>query len=285
MLNDVAGRYKTLAFHLVSEIHQGNVKTPEDVYFWFKRTLASFQSGEMDKQIVDSVIDLLRKAGAIWQDESGLYTVTSVGKVASLFYFSPFDVSDLRRNFNYLFEEGKEGDDHELSMALGNIDTLRCGICNRLEKEEMSRYQKHVELANPLAEFTDAAVKAGFGYYLLLNGHGTGHFAGFCRGLQFDFQRLAQALQALDSFAGKWGKRAWFERLGMRVQYGVKDDLVYLCQLPGIGKVRAQKLWNVGIKSIEQVRDNPQRVKVATGFKDEKVNQIVAEARALSLGT
>jgi replicative superfamily II helicase len=283
MLNEVSGRYKTLAFHLVSEIHQGNVKTSEDVFAWFRRSLASFQAQEMDQQIVDNVIDLLRKCGAIWQEENGTYSVTSVGKVASMFYYSPFDVSELRRNFDFLFQEGKENDDHELAMALGNVDTLKFGICNRLEKEEMGRFQKEVELANPLAQYTDAAMKAGYAYRVLMNGLGTNHFAGFCRNLQFDFPRLCQVLQALDSFSGKWGRRGWFQRLGLRMEYGVKGDVVYLCQLPGIGKVRANKLYNSGIRTLADVADNPARVQAATGLKAEKINAIILEAQKLRL--
>ncbi len=283
MLEDVGGRHKTLAFHLISEIHQGLVQTQQDVYGWYKRTLASFQSKELPEQVVLDTIELLKKCGAVWQDENGLYSATSVGKVASMFYFTPFDVADLRRNFNNMFEKEMQSDDYWLSMAIGNIDTLRCGICNRMEREQMGLYANEVKKRFPGAEFTDAGLKAGFAYFMLLNGHNNNSYAGFCRGLQFDFPRVQQVLKALDSFTGKWGKQRWLDQLGLRVQYGVKGEIVYLCQLPHIGKAKAQKLWNAGIRTIEQVAANPQKVKTATGLKAEKVDDIIVEAGKLTL--
>lgn len=283
MLDDVAGRHKVLAFHLVSEIHQGNIKDKDDVHHWYKRSLACFQAHEFDDAVVDGVMELLKKCGAVWQEEDGTYTVTSVGKIASLFYYSPFDVSDLKRNFNTLFENHREDDDHWLSMCLGNIDTQKAGICSRIEREEMGTYSAKINQMFVQYPPVDAAVKAGYAYWLLMNGKTNQHFNGICRGLQFDFQRLNQVLLALDGFGGKWGRKEWFNRLQLRISYGVKGDMVYLCQIPQVGKVRAQKLWASGFRKVEDVANNPAKVRQVLGVKGEIADEIIQGAQALML--
>jgi replicative superfamily II helicase len=282
MLDEIAGRHKVLAFHLVSEIHQGNITDKDDVHHWYKRSLACFQAHEFDDAVVDGVMELLKKCGAVWEEE-GKYTVTSIGKIASLFYYSPFDVSDLKRNFNLLFDNHKEDDDYWLSVALGNVDTQRGGIVSRIEREEMSRYSTQVDLMFGKGTIYEPAIKAGFAYYLLLTGKTNNHFAGFARGLQFDFPRLNQVLIALDGFTGKWGRKEWFNRLQLRINYGVKGDMVYLCQIPQVGKVRAQKLWAAGFRKVEDVANNHSKVRSVLGLKGEIMEEIIQGAKALLL--
>ena len=42
--------YKVLAFHLVSEIHHGNIKTREDIRSWYSRSLAHWQEKNLDDE-------------------------------------------------------------------------------------------------------------------------------------------------------------------------------------------------------------------------------------------
>lgn len=282
MIDEQTGSYKVLAFHLVSEIYQGNIKTKEDVHAWYKRSLASFQSKKLDEESLDGVLDLLKKCGAVWLNEDGTYTVTAVGRIASLFYYSPFDVSDLKRNFTNLFQHKKEEDDVNLAMALGNLETHRCGIVSKADREEMGRFAGQVNSRFPGHNFQDAAIKAGYAYYTLLNGLPSTVMAGLQRGLQFDFARLNSVLYGLDSMSGKWERKDFFRKLQLRISYGVKGDMVYLCQLPNVGKVRATKLWNAGITTIEEVAANPAKVKSLLGMKQDKIDEIITAAKCMN---
>lgn len=285
MLADVNGRHKTLAFHLVNEVAKERVQQPEDVYHWYKRTLASYQSQDLDSVVVDSTVDLLKKCGAVYEDkEDHKLKATAVGKVSAMFYLTPFDVSDFKKNMTLYFE-GDQKDDIALSLALGNVDTLRMGIVSKAEREEMSRYATMVK--NRMGEGTtfEASIKAGYAYYCLLQGFHNQTFASFQRTLQADFPRIAQVLQTLDSFMGnKWGRREWLNRLGLRVQYGVSNDLVYLCQLPGVGKAKATKLNQAGIKNVKDVLANPTKVKNIVKMGDSKFAAMMEEAKKLGGG-
>ncbi|VVB76233.1 ATP-dependent DNA helicase Hel308 [uncultured archaeon] len=69
------------------------------------------------------------------------------------------------------------------------------------------------------------------------------------------------------------------QKLGKRVNYGVKEELLLLVELRGIGRVRARKLFNAGIKKPSEAKANIHKVEAILG---KKVAQ--ALAKQLSLG-
>jgi replicative superfamily II helicase len=264
--------YKTLAFHIVSEIHHGNISTKDDLHEWYGRSLAYFQYEELDDSIADKTLDLLIRVGAI-KEVDGKYEVTSVGKVSSMMYYSPFDVADLRRNFKYLFANGLESNDLAVCMALGNVDSIRMGFVSKAEKEEMESFASQVKKA--FGEHLESTIKGAHAYYCLLNGLPLGPFASVARGLQMDFDRLASVLSMLDSMAAKWNKSSFFRELSMRISYGVRPELVDLCRIPGVGRVRAERLFAAGFKKPSDLLKNPIAVKKILNMKDEKVKEII----------
>lgn len=282
LLDNTGGHYKTLAFHIVSEIHHGRIKTKQDVKDWYSKTLANYQSKGLNDAIVDSTIELLIKCGAI-KEEDGTYKVTSVGMVSSMFYYSPFDVADLRKNFMALFKANKEDDDLWVSMALGNVDSIKMGIVSKSEREDMGIYQSQINRVFGKDTFLETAVKGGFAYNSAMIGGNSGSVATTMRMLQWDFPRLMQVISAIDSFGCKWGKSSFFNELQSRVLYGVKPELVKFVKLPDIGKVRAERLWSLGFRDLQDVINKSEVFRNALNFKQDKVDEIVKEAKKMIL--
>ena len=280
--NDDNPHYKTLAFHLVSEIHHGGIKTREDVYEWYERTLAHYQANDLDDKIIDGTLDLLVKCGAVWV-EDGTYKATTIGVVSSMFYFSPFDVADYKRNFNVIFQNKLEKNDILTAVALGNIDTLRMGIVSRAEREDMKAFVAQVseKFGSKMPE--EPAIKGAYAYFTLLRGIDAGVLTGLARGLQFDFPRACMVLSALDKMSCKWDKGEWLRRLKLRIAYGVKEELVDLCQIPNIGRVRAEKLYNAGIRTVQDVSTESARLSGLLKVKQEMIDDIVRYAKTSSL--
>lgn len=283
LLEKLGNKYKTLAFHLVSEIHHGQVETTEDVHEWYKRSLAYFQNKALEETVVDSTLESLEKCGAIsYQNE--IWTARPIGKISSMFYFSPFDVSGLYYNFKNLFENQQEDDEYALSMALGNIDTHQQGIVSRIEREEMSMYSTQIRRKMPGKFMTEASIKAGFCYFNLLNGINSQACAAVQRNLQFDYNRVSQVLQALDGFTGKWDMAGFFKTLESRITNGVPAHLVDVCRLPNIGKVRANKLYNAGFKTVEEIADaNPEQIRKILNYKQEALDALMKDAKIIAL--
>lgn len=272
--------YKTLAFHMVSEIHHRSVRTREDIHSWYERTLAHHQNQWFDSDIVDNVLELLMNCGAI-KEEDGEFKATSVGTIASMFYFSPFDVADYKRSFGKLFDKGNQNNDIAIAVALGNTDSQRFGIVSKAEREEMGTFAGKVQQLYGIYAVSEPAIKASFAYWNLLNGKHNALFNGFMLGLKFDFPRTAQVLQAIDQMASRWNKTEWFKQLRGRVQYGVGANLIDLCQLPNIGGVRAQVLWDNKIRTVADVATNPEKVRRLTNLGQAKVDEIVSYANTL----
>jgi helicase len=276
--------YKTLAFHLVSEIHHGEIKSREDIFKWYRKSLAHYQAQDLDDSIVEATMNLLLKCGAI-QEQDGELKVSPVGRISSMFYYSPFDVSDLKRNLQALFESGAEYNDLAVSMAMGDVDTLRQGIVSKAEKQDMETYFSKMPMVAQVfgRNFNDASVKGGFAYFCLLNGHNAGSLNGFVRNVQFDYPRMLAVVEALDSMAGRWGKREWMNTLDLRLKYGVHWDLVPFCRLPEVGKVRAERLRDYGFKSYEDVINQPEKVQSVLNMNQTKVDAIIKAARNFAL--
>ena len=238
----------------------------------------------MKENILDSTISLLLNCGAI-KEEGGEYICSSVGVISSMFYYSPFDVAALKNNFSKIFAMGGQDNDLILSMALGDVDTTRMGICSKAEKDEMFQYAAKTQTLQPIFQrmFKDPEIKAGFCYYQLLRGKNTPVLAGQMRNFQFDFPRMLAVLQAVDSMACKWNKRSWFQDLQMRIQYGVKTELIPLCKIPDIGKVRAEKLFAAGFKSAGDVGKDPVKVQRVLNMKKESIEKICTAAKLMEL--
>lgn len=273
--------YKTLAFHLVSEIHHGAVKTKDDIHDWYNKSLACFQARDLEDSIVDNTLELLQKCGAVWV-ENGVYTVTSIGRIASMFYYSPFDVSDLKKNFDYLFGNDLQDNDVAVSISLGNVDTQKMGFTSKAEQEEMNMYKNKIRVLYGDV-FREPAIKAGYAYFLLMNGLSSGVFTALVRGLQFDYQRTASVLQAIDSMTGKWEANTFWQNINGRITYGVPIHLVPLCRIPNIGKVRSEKLWAAGIKTPTAVVERIDHVARVLNMKQDSIDEVVKAAKTLVL--
>jgi helicase len=57
------------------------------------------------------------------------------------------------------------------------------------------------------------------------------------------------------------------QKLSRRTKYGVKEELLMLVELKGIGRIRARKLFNAGIKKPSEVRQNLHKVEALLGKK------------------
>jgi hypothetical protein len=149
----------------------------------------------------------------------------------------------------------------------------------RAERDEMGDFAAKIQKAFG-GDYMESSIKGAYAYHCLLNGFSLGPFTALARGLQMDFDRQVSVLSMLDSMAAKWNKRDFFNTLSMRIAYGVRPELIDLCKLPNIGKVRAERLFSAGIKKPSDILKNPQYAQKILNMKDEKIMEIVKAARS-----
>lgn len=283
LLEDIAGHHKTLAFHVVSEIHHGNINTKDAFHKWFRRSLAHHQNHSFNDAVVDKVIDLLVKCRAV-EAKGDEYKATSIGMVASMFYYSPFDVADLKNNFKNLFEKGRQENDVALAVALGNLDSNRFGIVNKDDKAEMAVFQQKAESLLGKGAITDSCMRIACGYYNMLNGIENSAFASLQAGLRVDCDRTLEVLGAIDTISAKWGQTNYFRSLRMRLAYGVGAHLVELCNIPNIGKVRAEKLYKANIRTVDDfAKQDVDKLSLIANLSKDKTQESLDEAKMMKL--
>lgn len=276
--------YKTLAFHLVAEIHSGNIKTKEGFQEWFQESLAHYQDVGFDDEVIEKTIGLLLQYRAI-KIVDGEYKCTPVGMIASLYYYSPFDVSDLRRNFHFIFDKKQEKNDFAVAMAMGNVDTFRWGVVSKSEREQMYSFEAKVKKTFGENTFTISAIKTGYAYYNMLKGkRNNPAFAAIQSALTADLDRTMQVINSVDTMSSGWKKKDWFKNLRLRLVYGVTPELVDLCQLPNVGQARAKRLYEKNIKTANDVllRDADSLAKIMKCSK-KLAEQAIESAKTIRL--
>lgn len=266
---------KALAFHIVSEISHGSIRTSEDIHEWYTRSLAYWQNQFLEDEDIDEVIKSLTRCGAIVKNED-IYETTKVGLVSSMFYYSPFDISDLYRNWNGIFKQKRQNDDYAVSMALGNTDSYRPSIVSNADREEIKQFKNKV-----VGDFTEGAMKMGCCYFNLLKGKTPPILANIMRGLVADLERMIEVLCSLDKMAGCWGQSNYFRTLHLRLLYGVESEKVNLIKLKGIGKVKCDRLWSANLKDLEDIAMYPDKVAKALNCNEKIANKISENAREL----
>lgn len=65
---------------------------------------------------------------------------------------------------------------------------------------------------------------------------------------------VAQSASELATLVGKKRAASFFLTLSDRIRHGVREELLPLTSLPGIGRVRARALYNTGIRTVEDLR-------------------------------
>ncbi len=65
---------------------------------------------------------------------------------------------------------------------------------------------------------------------------------------------VAQSASELATLVGKRRAASFFLILSDRIKHGVKEELLPLTTVPGIGRVRARALYNTGIRNVEELR-------------------------------
>lgn len=292
-VRSVLNNHHTLAFHVIAEIASGEIKNAREIHQWYKRSLAFKQ--DMDFTPGDAVAlldDLVNMEMVIKREGSGLLSITGLGRVPAMMYFSPYDVSAWFKNFSrILLSEGSvpldlnqkivEMDDMTLAWALGDIPTQDWGYIPKEAKSAVDDFRW--KLRNRGVQVSGAAPFCVAAYNLLkgIDPKET-PVAQQMRAIKYDIERVTQALGLVDQGYAKWGKEGIWATLPQRIMYGIPEELIPLTKLPGIGGKRARKLWECGIKSLEDVAnpDNKNRI-LAAGFAYETCIRLQRRAQAL----
>jgi len=264
--------YDTLAFHIVYEIHVENVKNIDDIKTWFSKTLASFQNKKLSDSILEKTVSRLVMLGIIGIDDATQsFFIKGLGKVSALFYANPYDVANWSSNFNKLFQN-QQIYDIDLSLALANTSSNLVGNLSKEDKNEMEKFLSAISKRST-KQYPENVLKIAFLYYKIMNGRYEARHISVYKNLQNDFPRVSEILKGIDSIAKGWNQKQFFDVLQKRMQHGVPAKLVDLIEVKGIGKIKAEKLYEKGFKNKKDVLQKLEEASKVCGLKPDTLKK------------
>lgn len=275
-VNSVLNKRSILAFHVLAEVQNRVIANVSSLLSWYKRSLAGMQSiVPFEKCDAEGLIDDLLEMEMLTGDYMRL-NITGLGKVSAWLYFSPYDVHAWHRNFGRIFSD-VELSDETLAWAIADIPSNDLGY---IRKDLQSQCEDWKWMLKNRGINATAALPSVIGAYNCLTGNDDSLFSSFKRSIIYDISRQNQAFELMDGMHAKWGKEKFWKTLPARVKYGIPEELAELVRLPGIGGIRAKKLWEAGFQSIADIADPARRgeLKKALGVS---INAIQSAAKKM----
>jgi len=235
-----------MAFHLLPEICSGRVSDSQKAALWASR---GFHAALGLPSALDDALAVLKDCGAV-EEMSKRLMATQQGRIASAMYFHPADVEAWGSNFTEIFEQELEDDDLAAAWALGNVPIKRLSGDFGKKFWVVRNFQDELP---PGLRVRDGSLLTCVLWWANLGGPGVGPMRGASLQLKDDRERVFGVLRRLDHEVMRWNKIDYFDRLEFQVKKGLSCHLVPLCRLPGVGKVLAGALYQMGIESPEDV--------------------------------
>ena len=278
LVHEVDKQLKVLAFHVLGLISTNRCHTEADLVNFLQNTFGGYRD-QICLDDIRQVVQSLQKIACLKTGEK--LSVTSLGRLASDYYLSPYDVFDLRNNLRKIFDHRCESIDPLVCVALAKIDTNYSFHPNKREIAASENFRLLLAKKYGLHLEQGIAVVA-FAYQTLLNGTRSESLTNIQNQIRKDIGRLLQPMQRVRLSSNQKSASKFVTDLQLRLQYGVANELLDLVKLPGIGKVRAQKLRRekTDLKKITKLSD--ERLSSLLGIKNtEKINGIRQRAQEI----
>lgn len=283
-----------LAFHSLAEIQIKNIKCPKTLLQWYSRSLAYLQ--EKKREIPNSILE--NNIAFNLDDATNLcdeliemdmidnnFNTTGLGNTSAWLYYSPYDIADWYKNFDCILSNNIVND-YTLSWAISDIESNISFVTKQVEKDA-TRLKSDIYNSGIKSIRHNTMMNVISSYNALTNEEtGNGAISAMKRSLRFDINRIVSALSMINSKHANWENKGTdlFKTLAMRFRYGVGDEIVNLCRLDGIGAVRAQKIYDKGIKTLNDVAKTESKKKLMLVLNPAVIKKIQLQAKELIKG-
>ncbi|MBI5636065.1 DEAD/DEAH box helicase [Candidatus Micrarchaeota archaeon] len=254
-----------LRFHCLALVASGYCNSFKSIYSFFGNTFFARQYGDAEKLFgkIDSIIMQLKEWDFV-REKSDKLLATPVGKRVAQLYLDPLT----GRQFVEFIEKhskkplgGKNTSAafqllFELSKAL---ESRPLPTVNRKEEKDLweelySLMDDFADEPHALEQFKNAKIANAWANEeteeKILEGFNLP--PGILHARMRNLEWLSYSLGELAYLLGATGVKQECRKLEKRVKYGVKEELLDLVSIRGIGRVRARKLFSSGIASSEQ---------------------------------
>ncbi len=275
------GSENALRTHILSTIVTGFARNMDELLEFMGSTFYSTQQEPWSlKVVIDKIIEFLVDKKMI-VDKDGLFA-THLGELVSRLYLDPLSASMILEGMERIEEKGIQCTDLTLLHLACRTPDMRQLYLRSNDYEWLSDLvmEHHAEFVNIPAQF-----KVDYEWFLsevktacvmldwinekkeedIVKKFGIGE--GDIRALSETTLWLVHSMAEL----GVHQKRSSAQRaheLEKRVEYGASPELLELIQIRGIGRVRARKLFDAGIRDMQRLRvSDPQVISKIIGPK------------------
>lgn len=282
-----------LRMHVLSLIASGAVSTRKELFEFFAKTFHAYQYKDMDqlKRNLEKVLELLRdykfieaghqkaqdtgpfKTGLdVMEEGSGSLSATRIGKRVSELYIDPLTAHILIGRLEKINSRGTT----DLGILHTIADTIEMKPLLNIRKGDLETLndvmERHVDslVEHPpepwdmeYDEFLRAIKTAGMllswaeesGEEEILQSYGV--TPGELRARLDIADWLLYASQELGLLLSLQNAIKGLRKARVRLKYGVREELLPLVRLKGIGRVKSRALFQSGIKSVAELRKAP----------------------------
>jgi helicase len=263
-INSQLANESALRTHILASIAGAFTRNKKELIDFLKNTFFAYQKGaDYLSSITDDIVEFLKAEGMIVSNKKG-FIATSFGRRVSELYIDPMTGVIIRDALHQPKEKevfpllhmiahtpdmmllSLKKKDHEemLEVLHTHADGLLIPESDRYPSEDILSELKTASLLMEwILETPEDKIVSHFGI-------GPG-----------DIRTLVELSEWLLYSAGEIGKvfdlKEAVKKLSLlrvRVQYGVKEELLELVSLRGIGRVRARNLYNSGYKSLKDIK-------------------------------
>lgn len=283
-VNSAMGKEKVIRFNTLALISNGFCNTREQIYHFFDTTLYAYQNrkGEL-RDDIDHVIDYLNNYGFI-KERSGFLESERLGKITSDLYIDPETAQII---LDMLESSESEPDPLLVLYNLCKTPDMMTLYVNRNDQDILSGIFDYLGIEAEDEDDLKAAktallLKAWIDevpIYEIEEKYNVG--SGDIEGRVSTGEWICMAASRIAAEFKREYARS-LDVLSLRIREGVKEDIMKLITIPGVGRVRARRMYTAGLKTLQDVAaTSPERLSALRGISTTLAVNIIRNAKSI----
>jgi len=270
---------RSLRVHILSHVVSNPGIKNDDLFDFFLKTLAGRQTRKNTLKFAIEIAKKFLLNENLMVQKAERYAATEFGKKVSMLYVDPLTAIYFKRGI----EAVSEGRKHTLGFLhlVTNCEEFFPKFSLRNKDYEIAstlleNYES--EMIEPISEYD--CTRSMLALHSWMSESSEVHLSDTLNVESGDMHRMAETadwlVYCLYEIAKLLERGDLLDELAMlrkRISYGIKEELVELTQIRGIGRVRARKLYGGGVKTIEDLKKIP----LERLAEIDKIGQTVAD--------
>ncbi|MCL5802658.1 MAG: ATP-dependent DNA helicase [Candidatus Thermoplasmatota archaeon] len=270
-----------LRFNVLGLISMGIATSTASIMDFLSSTFAGKTQEMVSENKIEGILEFLKDNEFI-KNTMGIFTVTKFGKTVSDLYIDPKTAIILRDYFK---------EKHSDILALYTICTTPDVLNFRANRDEVEYIMEYFMDQNIIFQTEDEVHSAKTAMVLMdwinevpINrisekfNIGPGDIqakVSSCDWISYSLARLSSMYKA--------EIRRDLENLNYRIKEGVREEIINLTMISGIGRVRARRLFSSGLKTLEDIsRSTPELISLIPGFSTRLAQETIRNARRIT---